>query len=533
MSVARMTSVNREENLAKLASGKLIDLLVIGGGITGAGIALEAARTGVSTVLVEAGDFASGTSSRSSKLVHGGLRYLKQGKFALTHEALYERAALLRDAAGLVEPLRFVLPVRRGEKPGKFVYGLGLKIYDLLAGVKSRAWLEPAEVKSRLPEIGVDDLVGAWGYLDARTDDARLVLRALQEARAHGAATLNYCRVEGFLREGGGAVYGAELHDLVGGSVLPVRAKCIVSAAGVWSDGLRRLVGGNAKIRPLRGSHLLFPAEKLPAEEALAFTHPDDGRAVFIIPWEGAVIVGTTDLDHREDLGAEPSITRAEVDYLMRAVASQFPALELGADEALSSWSGVRPVISSGKAVKPSQETREHFIAEEGGLISVFGGKMTTFRAMAHEVIHHAEQYLPLLKHARRGHIFDSAPPPPRPAEWSEALYRRMLGRYGGELSALIAGAEPGELAPIPETTTPSAELRHACRREGVVHLDDLMLRRTRLGLLLAHGGEAALGAVEPIARQELRWDERRWSEEADRYRAIIRRSYSIPEAAR
>lgn len=526
-----MTSLNRDETLAKLASGKLVDLLVIGGGVTGAGIALEAARTGVSTVLVEADDFASGASSRSSKLVHGGLRYLKQGKFGLMHEALHERAALLRDAPGLVEPLRFVLPVRRGEKPGKFVYGLGLKIYDFLAGVKSRAWLDPTGVRMRFPAIGADNLVGGWGYLDARTDDARLVLRTLQEARAHGAATLNYCRAESFLREGGGEVRGAELHDLVGGARLAVRAKCIVSAVGVWSDGLRQTVGGEAKIRPLRGSHLLFPAERLPATEALAFTHPDDGRAVFIIPWEGAVIVGTTDLDHREDLGAEPSITRAEVDYLMRAVASQFPALDLGADEALSSWSGVRPVISSGKAVKPSQETREHFIAEEGGLISVFGGKMTTFRAMAHEVIHHAEQYLPLLKHARRGRIFDSAPSPPRPVEWSEALYRRMLGRYGGELASLIAGAQPGELAPISETMTPAAELRFACRCEGVVHLDDLMLRRTRLGLLLAHGGEAALGAVERIARQELGWDAQRWGEEAERYRAIVRRAYSIPEA--
>lgn len=532
MNAARMNSVNRDETLAKLASGKLFDLLVIGGGITGAGVALEAARAGVSTVLVEAGDFASGTSSRSSKLVHGGLRYLRQGKFALTHEALRERAALLRDAPGLVEPLRFVLPVRRGEKPGKFVYGLGLRIYDLLAGVNSRAWLDPGDVRARLPAIDDGNLSGGWNYLDARTDDARLVLRTLQEARAHGALTVNYCRAERFLQESGGEVRGAELHDVIGGAGFAIRAKCIVNAAGVWSDDLRRMVGGDAKIRPLRGSHLLFPAEKLPAGEALAFTHPDDGRAVFIIPWEGAVIVGTTDLDHREDLNVEPSITRAEVDYLMRAIASQFPALALGPDDALSSWSGVRPVISSGKAVKPSQETREHYIAEESGLISVFGGKMTTFRAMAHEVIHHAEQHLPLLKHARRGHIFDSAPPPPRPVEWSEDFYRRMLGRYGGELAALIAGAGTGELAPIAGTMTPLAEIRHACRSEGVVHLDDLMLRRTRLGLLLARGGEAALGAVEGVVREEIGWDTQRWEDEVERYRTIIRRAYSIPEAA-
>lgn len=533
MTEARKAFATRQDALAKLDTGRLLDLLVIGGGITGAGVALEAARAGVSVALVEAADFANGASSRSSKLVHGGLRYLKQGKFALTREALHERTALLRDAPGLVEPLRFVLPIKAGPGSGKFVYGVGLKVYDFLAGVKSRTWLDAEAVRERLPSIEAGELAGGWSYIDARTDDARLVLRVLQEARAHGAIAVNYCRVESFLRSGDGAVAGAELHDLVSGERLPARAKCVVNATGSWSDSLRGLVGGDARIRPLRGSHLLFPAAKLPANEAFAFTHPDDGRAVFIIPWEGAVIVGTTDLDHDQDLDIEPSITREEADYLMRAVNARVPSLHLKASDALSSWSGVRPVISSGKTLKPSQESREHFIAEENGLISVFGGKLTTFRTMAHEVLSHAEQYLPLLKHARPGKVFDAAPALQRPEAWPEAVFRRMRGRFGGRLSALIDGAAAGELALIAQTGTPWAELRYCCRHEAVIHLDDLMLRRTRLGLLTARGGEELLPAVEAIARQELAWDEARWREEVERYRGIIASFYSVPEAMR
>lgn len=529
MSGAGRVVDKRRELIAKLGAGRPIDLLVIGGGVTGAGIALEAARAGVSVALVEAQDFASGTSSRSSKLVHGGLRYLKQGKFSLTREALHERTALLRDAPGLVEPLRFVLPIRRRQKPGRFVYGLGLRIYDFLAGVNSRTWLDAKAVNLRFPYIDIDAVVGGWEYLDACTDDARLVLRVLQEAREHGAIASNYCRVENFMRAGAGALCGVEVRDLVGGQTLSLKAKCVVSAVGVWSDDLRRQVGGGPKIRPLRGSHILFPASELPAREALAFTHPDDGRAVFIIPWEGAVFVGTTDLDHEGDLNIEPSITRDEVDYLMRAIASQFPSLKLNARDAISTWSGVRPVISSGKGVKPSQETREHFIDEETGLISVFGGKLTTFRAMAREVLRHAERCLPLLKHSRPGAVLEPVAPPGRPDEWPETIYRRMLGRYGDRLATLVECAAPGELALIPETQTPWAELRYACRYEAVIHLDDLLLRRTRLGLLRRRGGEGLLPGIKPIARSELGWDEGRWRQEVDRYTGIIRDFYSMP----
>ncbi|MFQ5562447.1 MAG: glycerol-3-phosphate dehydrogenase/oxidase [Parvularculaceae bacterium] len=522
----------REGNLARITAGEPFDLLVIGGGVTGAGVALEAARAGVSVVLVESADFASGTSSRSSKLVHGGLRYLKQGKFGLMREALHERAALLRDASGLVEPLQFILPVRKNERPGKFVYGLGLKFYDFLAGVHSRRWLDAEAVKKLNPAMHADGLIGAWAYLDAETDDARLVLRVLQEARAVGAVTINYCRVENFLRDDQGKVCGATLADLIGGKTFSIKAKCIINAAGVRSDALRRRVGGETKIRPLRGGHLLFPASKLPAEKALAFTHPDDRRAVFIIPWEGAVFVGTTDLDHNQDLAIEPSITRGEVDYLMRAVNSLFPSLNLKAGDALSSWAGVRPVISSGRSLKPSEETREHFITDENGLISICGGKLTTFRAMAHEVLARASIDLPQLKSLRPGKIFDAAPTSLRPVEWSDADYRRMIGRYGAQLSTLIDSAAPGELALIPDTRTPWAELRYACGHESVVHLDDLLLRRTRLGLLLPCGGEALLPEIENIVRQELGWRETRWRNEVERYQDIIRRSYSIPGAA-
>lgn len=367
------------------------DLLVIGGGITGAGILLEASRRGLRALLVEQRDFAWGTSSRSSKLVHGGLRYLKEGQFALTRESVHERDALLRDAPGLVEPLGFAFGDYAGRKPGRRAFLLGLAIYDRMAGQRARHYFGAQEFLAMAPHIRTEGLQGGICYQDARTDDARLVMRVLQEAQSHGGVAVNYCAVQSLLRDGAaeakaaagpalvvgaaiatlgaevskmnmaagaasdhvagneaGRVRGALVRCAVSGAMHEVRAELVVNATGAWAARLHDKPA--ARLRPLRGSHLVLPAWRLPLAQAISLMHPHDGRPVFAFPWEGVTIVGTTDVDHRSDLQQEAAITQEETDYLMAALHDQFPTLAITEADVLATYAGVRPVIDTGKA---------------------------------------------------------------------------------------------------------------------------------------------------------------------------------------
>ncbi len=364
------------------------DLVIVGGGITGAGILLEASRRGLKAVLVEQRDFAWGTSSRSSKLVHGGLRYLKEGRLGLTRESVIEREHLLREAPGLVAPQSFAFGHYLGRKPGKWVFLLGLAIYDFLAGVRERHYFNIEQFLMLAPNIGRDGLVGGMRYTDAKTDDARLVLRVLQEAREHGGEAHNYTRVASLLRDGE-QVKGVLLED--GRSI---HARVVINATGAWADGLRGQTGATPKIRPLRGSHLVLPAWRLPLAQAISLMHPADGRPVFAFPWEGVTLVGTTDVDHGASMTQEASITRAEFDYLMAALHAQFPQQGLGEQDVIATYAGVRPVIDSGQS-DPSKEGREHAVWFEHGLLSVTGGKLTTFRVIALDALKHARAMLP------------------------------------------------------------------------------------------------------------------------------------------
>ncbi|WP_374400807.1 glycerol-3-phosphate dehydrogenase/oxidase [Niveibacterium sp.] len=505
------------------------DLLVIGGGITGAGIALEAARRGLSVILVETRDFAWGSSSRSSKLVHGGLRYLKEGKPGLTRESVHARAALMRDLPGLVEPQPFFMAHYAGRAQGRWLLGAGLAVYDAFAGVRTRCYHAADPAAWLAPHVGRTGLRGATTYLDAKTDDARLVLRVLQEARAHGARLVNYTRVESLLRDDGG-VCGALLRGEQG-KACELRARSVVNATGAWADSLRGSMGAAPRLRPLRGSHLLFPLWRLPLAQAIAFMHPRDGRPVFTYPWEGAALVGTTDADHREDLAQEPGITRAEADYLFEALAWQFPALELTDADVLSAYAGVRPVVASGHA-DPSKETRDHLLLDEAGLLTVTGGKLTTFRAIARDALARLAPRLPAAAHDGRP-VFAAPPVSAALAALPAPLRERLVARYGCAAVELVAAAQPGELETLAGTATVWAELRHAARREQVRHLDDLLLRRTRLGLLLRDGAAAILPRVRQIASQELGWDDARWAQELTRYRDLIARCYALPATAR
>ncbi|HIP73525.1 MAG TPA: glycerol-3-phosphate dehydrogenase/oxidase, partial [Anaerolineae bacterium] len=511
------------------------DVIVIGGGITGAGILREAGRLGLRALLLEQRDFAWGTSSRSSKLVHGGLRYLKQGDFALTRESVLEREHLLEEGPGLIDPLGFLLASYRGDKVGRLTYGAGLTIYDLLALQWSHKYYSPDDFRMLAPHISPVGLKGGYQYGDAETDDARLVLRVIREAVADSTTdqpilALNYACVTGLQRDEAGLVDGVTVRDEVSGETAVLQARLVINATGAWADKLRQEVGEKARIRPLRGSHLVFPGWRLPVAQAVSFLHPLDQRPVMIFPWEGVTLVGTTDVDHRQELDTEPGISPEEVTYLMMAVAYQFPSLDIGLDDVIATYAGVRPVISSGKA-DPSQESRDHVVWEESGLLTITGGKLTTFRLIALDALKAARHRLPDLPEIDEDAAILNPVESDLPgtASLDEADHRRLTGHYGAEAAALVQAAQPDELARIPGTQTLWAELRWAARAEGVVHLDDLLLRRVRLGLLLPQSGAAHMARIRAICQPELGWDDVRWETEEAAYLAVCRQAYSLP----
>ncbi len=510
------------------------DILVIGGGITGAGIFREAVRLGLRALLVEQRDFAWGTSSRSSKMVHGGLRYLKDGHVRLTWASVRERQRLLAEGAGLIEPMGFLIATYQGDRPGRWAYRAGLSIYDLLALQWSHRYYSAEDFRLLSPHLSAEGLQGGYRYGDAQTDDARLVLRVLHEAVAAGGVALNYARAESLLwgEEGtssAGQVVGVRLRDTLSGRVSEVRARVVVNATGAWADRLRGELGRPARIRPLRGSHLIFPGWRLPAAQAITFLHPLDHRPVFIFPWEGIALVGTTDLDHDRPLDEEPAISPEEAAYLMAGLEAQCPRLNLSLEDVLSTFSGVRPVIGTWRS-EPSRESRDHVVWEEDGLLTVTGGKLTTFRLIARDALRAIRSRFPTLP------PFDEQAPVLNPVgEILEApglgvqACRRLLGRYGAEAPALLEAAGEGELEPIPGTSFLWAEVRWAAQAEGVVHLDDLLLRRVRVGLLLPQGGAAIFPRIRAICQEELGWSDARWEEEEAAYRALWQTCYSLP----
>ncbi len=505
------------------------DVLIVGGGITGAGILREATRLGLRALLVEQRDFSWGTSSRSSKLVHGGLRYLKEGKLGVTLASVQERENLLADGPGLIDPLGFLLATYEGDKVGRFVYQAGLTVYDLLALRWGHRYYDNMDFKMLAPHLKEKGLKGGFRYGDAQTDDARLVLRVIQEAVAAGGVALNYVAARGVLRDENGRVHGLTLHDVETGQQAEVFAKVVINATGAWADRLRGQVGGENRIRPLRGSHLIFPSWRLPVAQAVSFLHPSDQRPVMIFPWEGITLVGTTDVDHDDDINREPGISPEEVAYLMAAVQYHFPALAITLDDVISTFAGVRPVIGSGKE-DPSAESRDHVVWEEEGLLTVTGGKLTTFRVIALDALKAVRGHLPdMPKLDNEAPVLDPVALEAPGAVPGKEGWRRLLGRYGANAPALVAAAQADELTLIPGTKSLWAELRWAARNEGVMHLEDLLLRRVRLGLLLPQGAAALMPRIRQICQPELGWDDERWAEEVAAYQTLIDRAYSLP----
>ncbi|UJB66062.1 glycerol-3-phosphate dehydrogenase/oxidase [Acidovorax sp. YS12] len=522
----------RAEALARLQAQEW-DLVVVGGGISGAGVAQQAAQQGWRVLLVEQRDFAWGTSSRSSKLVHGGLRYLQQGDLRTTRDCVRERERLLREAPGLVVRQSFLFPDCAGRAPGRWLVQAGLTLYDLLAGQRSHFHAGLAATHMLAPGLALPRLRGALVFHDAQTDDARLVLRVLQEARRHGATTLSYVAAQALLRTQG-RVTGLALRDALAGRDYTVRARCVVNATGAWADRLRGHAGGMdgaggaPLLRPLRGSHLLLPWWRLPVAQSISFLHPQDGRPVFLYPWEGATLIGTTDLDHAGPLDAEARITPAEVDYLLDAARTPFPHAALTAADIQACYAGVRPVVGA-HGQPASRAPREHLVRDEGGLITLTGGKLTTFRPMAQDALARAAPHVgrPFARSAAP--LFASAGP--LPAHWPPAVRQRLLARYGALAPALCAALRGEDLQCIPGTHTLWAELPLAARHEAVEHLDDLLLRRTRLGLLVAHGALGLLPRIRALCAPHLGWSGARWAQETARYRALVAAHYQPPGA--
>lgn len=502
------------------------DLLVIGGGISGAGVLREAARRGWKCLLLEQRDFAWGTSSRSSKMVHGGLRYLAQGQLGLIRDSVQERERLLAEAPGLVEPLSFLFAHYRHRRPGRRLFGGLLALYGALAGKHNHRYYPLPQLRYLAPGLAEHGLLGATRFYDAVTDDARLVMRVLGEARADGSEALNGLRVQALLREQG-RVVGVRAEDMVSGRSFTLRSKVVVQATGAWTDELR---GGSGHIRPLRGSHLLLPGWRLPVAHAFSFMHAEDKRPVFVFPWEGATVVGTTDLDHAEPLAQEARISRAEVDYLLRACAQQFPTAQIERSDVLSTWAGVRPVVGTELAQrKPSEEKREHTLWVEPGCVTLAGGKLTTFRLLALEALRACAGFIDRpLKGDETAAVFCPPPAVELPG-LTAAAQRRLAGRYGLALPALARLLEELGPEPVGHTNTLWAELAYACDAELVLHLDDLLLRRTRVGLLLERGGADLLASIRALCQPRLGWDDARWQLEERDYLQLWQQYYSLP----
>ena len=519
---------SRDALLTEMRNGESLDwdIIVVGGGITGAGVLREAVRRGYRVLLVEQQDFSWGTSSRSSKMVHGGLRYLASGDLQLTKHSLLERERLLNEAPGLVDRIAFYFTLGKGLFPGRWALSIILSLYDLLAGIRDHRYCKNSALAQRFPGINLSNLKGACSYTDAMVDDSRLVLRVLHESIAAGGSALNYVKVDSLLIEQdtvvGARIKAEELHETI-----ELRAPVVISATGAWADRLRNQLNPEMRVRPLRGSHIIIPRQHCPVTDVLTALHPDDKRGIYIYPWEGTTVLGTTDLDHTEDLDTEACITEGETQYLLKAFNTLFPNNPLQQSDVISTWAGVRPVIASENSKDPSKERRNHAVWSDEGLITVSGGKLTTFRLIALDALAVAQPLLPEAQPFTHDRVFatpttDAKTLVPNNPAWGQ----RLLGRYGDMARTMLATGGNQEHSLIGDTEFCLAECRWAARHESVQHLDDLLLRRTRLGMCLVNGGEAIFPEIKAICCAELGWTDTLWDAELARYKTIWKQFY-------
>jgi glycerol-3-phosphate dehydrogenase len=505
------------------------DLLVIGGGITGAGIMREAARLGKRVLLVEQNDFASGTSSRSSKLIHGGLHYLARGQLGLVREAVRERERLIRAGTGLVERQGFVL-VGEDDRRHKLLNYAGLGLYDLLARRRPGArHLDVSDIQRHAPGLA-PHCTEALAYVEAVTDDARLVLCVIRQGCRLGGQALNYVEAIGLLRGANGRVIGARLRNRETGEEAELGAQVVVNAAGPWADTVRAHLGAPARLRLVRGSHLIFPGHRLPVTQAIAARHPDSRHPICVVPWEGVTMIGTTSIEDRGSMNELKRISHGEVAYLLRAAQVMFPALGLSTADIRATLTGVRPIVDA-RTSDAATASRDYAIWDEDGLVTVAGGKLTTFHLMAVKTLRKLCHRWPDRRCGDRpSPVFEECGQLPPGLPYDTAIAHRLGARYGSEGLAAISAMSPDDHHRMPSLGVLWGELRWAARAECVRHLDDLLLRRLRIGLTVADGGLALFEGIRPIVKSELGWCEERWQSEVAAYRQRWQREHGVPE---
>jgi glycerol-3-phosphate dehydrogenase len=554
--------IARADALAAFASDHF-DLAVIGGGITGAGVALDAASRGYSVALVERDDYASGTSSRSSKLVHGGLRYLQNFDLGLVREALLERSLMVELAPHLVRPLPMLVPAFGGKRPDRLM-GVGLNMYDVMASDRLRrrpgrrqrqsedveSWspdrhrmIDADEARELLPALASREPTAAYLFYDCQTDDARLVLTVLGEAERFGAVCANACEVTELLEDEGRAA-GVRFRDAIGGAELEVRADNVVNATGVWADRIKpeELYAEEEvpRIRPSRGTHITLSREDLRVE-AGAIVPAGSSRTIFVLPWLGRTLVGTTDNDYEGDLDHVPPASE-DIEYLLDAC-NRFFGTSLGENDLTGAYAGVRPLISTGDPRKSVDISRKAELYEtSSGLVTITGGKLTTWRRMARMAVDRVVEReareapcrtheIPLGMPIEPGELPDVA----GVDEESRAL---LAARYGyAAREVLELAAEVPELARriVPELPDLVVECAFAARKEQARSIADALLRRTRLGLLDGRGlcapdAEGPTAVVRAMGG-ELGWDERRERAELEAWSEVARAEGLVPGA--
>lgn len=536
----------RQANLNRLAA-ESVDLLVIGGGITGAGIARDAAMRGISTALVDKSDFGSGTSSVSSRLVHGGLRYLEHRHWRLVFEASHERRTLLRIAPHLVWPRSFIFPIHEGCRVNRWTLAAGLWLYDLLAAfrnVRRHQMLGKRGIRRAEPLIRERGLQGGARYYDAQCDDARLTLANVRDAHRHGAKVINYAAVER-LELADGVVRGAHIVDLVSGEESSIRAHVVVNATGPWTDQIAG-IDPPTTLHTTKGSHVLVPRSRVGNHEAVTMISPIDGRVLFAVPWGDFTYLGTTETEMNGSLD-EVRATAEDVVYLLRTANAFFPEARLTPADVVATWAGVRPLLKAGD--DPNKASREHRIwADERGLLTIAGGKLTTYRRMAAQV---ADQV------AARLHDIDGRPIPPR----ARTDRHPLPGGETGELQILIAAAENeglshdtaahyvrmhGSETPavirlgqtnlrwakpvVDHLPTTWAQLIYAMRREMALTLGDLLVRRSHIFYESPDHGLGRLAEIVDVAAGEMGWDEDRKRAEVAAYQEFVRLNEAFRE---
>lgn len=500
---------------------------------------------GFRTILVDQQDLGAGTSSRSSRLIHGGLRYLEEGDLKLVFEALRERRALLGIAPHLVRPLPFVFPVHRGDRVPLWKLWAGIWLYDLLAAFRNVRWHRVLGKRALLllePMVRERGLTGGVRYYDAQCDDARLVLATARSALRHGARIANYMAVQSLLHADG-RVQGARLLDTITGEETSVHAHVVVNATGPWCDELRQMEdpGAPPLVRLTKGAHVMVRRDRLGHEAAITLTSPIDGRVMFVLPWGDFSYIGTTDTDTDEHPN-EVRATAADVVYLLRSANAAFPNARLSEKDVLATWAGLRALVATGSALGASQVPREHLIQRgPGGMLTIVGGKLTTYRSMAAELVDRVAAIL---------HELDGRPRPPRPATDEEPLpggevhdleplgqpglelglfsetVRHILRTYGSECAAVFnLVRERRELAAqlVPGYPAIEAEIVHIARRELPQRVEDVLVRRIHPFYEAPDHGVGAAQRTAELLGGELGWDPERTRDEAERYRQMVR----------